>query len=171
MKTSRLSIAVIAALLILPALAAEHESPDPVLARGIENPNVTQSDIQDTICKSGWTKTVRPPVSYTNELKKQQLEEWGYADKTMFNYEEDHVIPLEVGGHPSDPKNLWPEPYEGEWNAIVKDRLENFVKHEVCAGRMALQDGQNIFKTNWIEGFKKYCGPTSDSKCNNGDNR
>jgi hypothetical protein len=27
------------------------------------------------------------------------------------NYEEDHFIPLELGGAPKNPKNLWPEPH------------------------------------------------------------
>jgi hypothetical protein len=56
--------------------------------------------IRRTICKSGWTKTIRPPVSYTNALKIQQMvlhEETG----SPFDYEEDHFIPLELGGSPA----------------------------------------------------------------------
>jgi len=48
----------------------------------------------------------------------------GY-DRTMRDYEEDHLVPLEVGGNPHDPRNLWPEPLHGPWNARMKDRLEN----------------------------------------------
>ena len=40
---------------------------------GVLNPVVTQSNIKDNICKSGWTDTIRPPVSYTNKLKARQL--------------------------------------------------------------------------------------------------
>jgi len=31
-----------------------------------------------------------------------------YVDKAPSHYEEDHLISLELGGNPRDPKNLWP---------------------------------------------------------------
>jgi len=42
---------------------------DPVRTPGVLNPDVTQGNIRSTVCKSGWTTTIRPPVSYTNALK------------------------------------------------------------------------------------------------------
>jgi hypothetical protein len=63
---------------------------------------LTQSSIDDTICVSGWTATVRPPTSYTNALKAQQIGESGYSDTDPSDYEEDHLIPLELGGAPRD---------------------------------------------------------------------
>jgi hypothetical protein len=47
--------------------------PDPTITPGVLNPNVRQATIGKTICKSGWTATIRPPVSYTNALKIQQM--------------------------------------------------------------------------------------------------
>jgi hypothetical protein len=38
---------------------------------------VTQTTISDTICVTGWTKTIRPPESYTKALKKEQLTSYG----------------------------------------------------------------------------------------------
>jgi hypothetical protein len=32
---------------------------------------VTQADIGSTICKTGWTRTVRPPASETSHAKHQ----------------------------------------------------------------------------------------------------
>jgi hypothetical protein len=43
--------------------------PDPKITPGALNPKVRQSTIKKTICVRGGTKTVRPPVSYTNALK------------------------------------------------------------------------------------------------------
>ena len=149
----------------MPAFAAAPELPDDSRTPGVTNPDVTQDNIKETICYSGWTATVRPPVKTTNDLKKKQLAEWGYADKTMSHYEEDHRVPLEVGGSPDDPGNLWPEPYSIQWNARVKDKLETFIKRQVCAGDMTLEDGQNIFKGNWIDGFMQHCGSTPAAKC------
>ena len=108
---------------------------------------------------------MRPPARYTNALKKLQLADWGYSDQNMKDYEEDHLVPLEVGGDPSDPKNLWPQPYNVTWGAIAKDKLENYVKRAVCTKGMTLDQGRALFKTNWIEAFRKYCGGTPAAAC------
>lgn len=72
-------------------------------------------------------------------------------------FEIDHRVPLEDGG--ADVKeNLWPQPYDGPWNAHQKDQLENFVHREICAGRMTVEEGQKIFLGNWIENYKLYIG-------------
>jgi hypothetical protein len=108
--------------------------PDPTVTPGAFNVNVRQSTIRKTICKSGWTATIRPPVSYTNALKIQQMilyEETGSPS----GYEEDHFIPLELGGAPRDPKNLWPEPHS---QSKLSDPLENKLKRQVCKGLMNL---------------------------------
>ena len=152
-------------LIAAPAWADDHELPDPALVPGVDNPAVTQENIVETICVSGWTKTVRPPTSYTSALKKQQLADRGYADTNPNNYEEDHLVPLEVGGNPSDPQNLWPQPYGVTWGANQKDKLENFVKRSVCAKEMTLDEGRELFKSNWIAAFKKYCGEIPTAVC------
>ncbi len=40
---------------------------------GAINPQVTQANIAETICVSGWTRTVRPPREYTSALKRQEM--------------------------------------------------------------------------------------------------
>jgi hypothetical protein len=95
---------------------------------------VRQSTIRKTICKAGWTKTIRPPVGYTNALKSKQMvlyEETGSPSE----YEEDHLIPLELGGAPRNPKNLWPEPHS---QSKLSDPLETSLKQKVCKGLMKL---------------------------------
>jgi hypothetical protein len=86
--------------------------PDPRLSPGAINPSVDQSNIATTICKRGWTATARPPVAYTSALKLAQIVEYGYADRDPRHYQEDHLVPLELGGAARDPRNLWPEPNE-----------------------------------------------------------
>src|SRR5258708_1132677 len=80
--------------------------PDHNCTPGAINSDVTQDNIDQTICHSGFTKTIRPPVSYTNRLKREQIQEYGFVDTSTKDYEEDHMISLELGGSPSDPKNL-----------------------------------------------------------------
>ena len=75
------------------------------LTPGVVNPDVTQASITETICRSGWTRTIRPPVEYTNELKLEQMKAYRRAGAPS-DYQEDHLISLELGGHPTDPRNL-----------------------------------------------------------------
>ncbi|MEY9967992.1 hypothetical protein ABIA33_006072 [Streptacidiphilus sp. MAP12-16] len=125
--------------------------PDPNCTPGATNPDVTQDTIDSTICVSGWTATVRPPTSYTNPLKIEQIAEYGYADTSPSSYEEDHFIPLELGGAPRDPQNLWPEPHSSAsgGSSSQKDSVENKLKRAVCNGSVTLADAQNAIATDW----------------------
>lgn len=119
--------------------------PDKACTPGAIDPQVTQANINSTICVSGYTKTVRPPVSYTNQLKITQMAQYGFSD-TLANHEEDHLIALEIGGSGTDPKNLWPEPYPG---AHQKDQVENLLHSRVCSGQMTLAAAQAAISTDW----------------------
>jgi hypothetical protein len=119
---------------------------------------VTQSNINSTICKSGYTKTVRPPENYTNDLKAKQIKDEGLSG-TPQDYEEDHLISLEIGGAPEDPKNLWPEPYENKGDKLAapgsgsetKDKVENKTHDLVCSGKMSLSDAQKQIASDWYK--------------------
>jgi hypothetical protein len=151
--------ALAATVLVAPAAAHAAAScsqahlplPDPVCTPGATNPDVTQATIGSTICVSGWTATVRPPTSYTNPLKVRQIAAYGYADTSTADYEEDHLIPLELGGAPRDPRNLWPEPrYSvGGGTAAGKDSVENRLKRMVCAGQTTLAAARHAIATDW----------------------
>jgi hypothetical protein len=108
------------------------------LTPGVINPDVTQSTIAATICRRGWTRTIRPPVGYTNALKHRQLLRYGLHGPPSA-FQEDHLISLELGGHPTDPRNLWPEPYP---RASAVDRIENDLNHRVCTGSLTLAEAQ-----------------------------
>src|SRR5215471_11761903 len=123
--------------------------PDPSCTPGSYNPNVTQSNIHSTICVSGWTDTVRPPTSYTNPLKAQGIIDYGYSDTSMSDYEEDHLVPLELGGSPRSPGNLWPEPHYGSKTSYTKDGVETKLKNAVCAGTITLSSARSAIRSNW----------------------
>lgn len=122
--------------------------PDPACTPGAPNPAVTQGTIRATICRSGWTATIRPATGYTDSLKARQMAVYGLGGAAT-GYEEDHRIPLEVGGNPADPANLWPEPWAGQYGAHAKDAVENRVHREVCAGTLTLAAGRAIFTGDW----------------------
>ncbi|MFD4973223.1 hypothetical protein [Streptomyces sp. NPDC058424] len=83
------------------------------------------------------------------KLKAQGTIDYGYADTNMSSYEEDHLVPLELGGHPTDPANLWPEPYYGSPTAYTKDGVETKLKNAICKGTITLASPRNAIKTNW----------------------
>jgi hypothetical protein len=133
--------------------------PDPALTPGALNPAVTQATIHSTICVSGWTATIRPPESMTEPLKIEQIGEYGYTDTKLSDYEEDHLISLELGGAPADPRNLWPEPYTASLadgrstGARTKDTFETRLKTEVCAGTITLAVAQSEIGDDWVHAY------------------
>ena len=153
-KTYRIYTALLFALIQNIAMAGD--LPDVNLTPGSIDASINQSNIQTTICVRGYTKTVRPPVYFTNKLKKKQMADYGYADINPSHYEEDHLIPLSIGGNPSDPANLWPQPRLSEWNAEKKDILEFKLYKLVCEGAVSLDDARHQISTNWIETYKRY---------------
>ena len=119
--------------------------------RGSTNPDVTQDNIEETICNPNWhTSAIRPSSSYTRKLKQQQIDALGLPG-TSADYEEDHLIPLELGGHPTDPDNLWPEAYEPRPGAHQKDGVERYLHNEVCTGNLRLRDAQREISEDWYE--------------------
>jgi hypothetical protein len=132
-----------AALLVLALVLRMHRGApaivaDAVRTPGILNADVTQATIGSTICVRGWTRTIRPPVEYTNDLKLRQMREYGETGPPSA-YQEDHLISLELGGDPNDARNLWPEPYP---RASDVDRIENELNAKVCSGTLSLADAQ-----------------------------
>jgi hypothetical protein len=132
--------------------------PDSTRTPGAINPEITQENIRETICNPRWsTKSIRPEASYTNRLKIEQIGEYRYADSRLRDYEEDHFIPLELGGNPTDPKNLWPEPFETsipDGGAHAKDRVENYLHSEVCSGSLTLDQAQREISEDWYRVYQ-----------------
>ena len=129
--------------------------PDPASTPGAVNPDITQANIAETICNPEWsTKSIRPSSSYTTRLKKEQMARRHLSGATA-DYEEDHLISLELGGSPADTRNLWPEPYAPQPGARQKDVVENYLHKQVCAGTMPLQEAQRAIATDW---YRVYLG-------------
>jgi len=143
--STRAALVAIALLLLAIAIVSPHGSSskgpyhaDIARTPGVLNPDVTQANITSTICLHGWTKTIRPTTSYTNDLKERQMREYAVGGSRS-DYQEDHLISLELGGHPTDPRNLWPEPYP---RASEVDSIENDLNAKVCSGELSLETAQ-----------------------------
>jgi hypothetical protein len=125
--------------------------PDPACTPGAPNPAVTQATIAATICRPGYTETVRPPESVTEPEKLQSMKAYGDSG-SPHDFEYDHLIPLELGGAANDSRNLWPEPGA---SPNLKDRVENALHRAVCDGLMSLRAAQRIIATGWVGYYRR----------------
>lgn len=153
--------ALAVAALSTAAYAAAPDLPDPSRTPGALNLDVTQSNIAENICKANWTSTVRPNSAHTTSLKKKQLKDWGYTDRNVAHYEEDHLISLQLGGAPDDDANLWPEHYSGTWGARIKDTVEGELKRRICLketdpDHITLKQGQDAISHDWKKAYTDY---------------
>jgi hypothetical protein len=117
------------------------------------------------ICTPGYTQCVRKVSTATKNRVYANYDlpgnHHGYCNSNQ-GCEVDHLVSLELGGS-NDIKNLWPEPYQGErFNAHVKDRLENFLHAEVCAGRISLSRAQKEIAEDWKASFMQRIGQPED---------
>jgi hypothetical protein len=115
----------------------------------------------DQICEKGAAKDERN-VSETE--KKDVYASYGIAKCQGYcsgkqGCEIDHLISIELGGANTE-DNLWPQPYDGEWSAHDKDRLENKLHSLVCAktNPLSLREAQKAIATDWVAAYKKYVG-------------
>lgn len=121
--------------------------------KGATNPNVNQNNIKTTICVAGWTATVRPPSSIMAKQKQQEADKLQIKDITSGEW--DHLISLELGGHPNSPDNLWFQPYLPKPGAREKDVVESYLHRQVCSGSMTLLDAQKAITKDWVSIYNK----------------
>jgi hypothetical protein len=117
------------------------------------NSDVTQFTIRHTICVKGWTASIRPPVSYTNEIKKQRMREMGLPLELIGNFQLDHKLPLSLGGSPDDIRNLVLQDHD---EAGEKDAVERCLPAAVCSGAVNLHDAQLAIWRDW-RSAKRLC--------------
>ncbi|MGB8652410.1 MAG: hypothetical protein WCD35_17320 [Mycobacteriales bacterium] len=122
--------------------------PDPVCTPGETDPRVTQKDLRATVCRRGWTASVRPPKEVTHRIKVEVTRAYGIGDVPFSQIELDHLVPLSLGGA-STVTNLWPELRTGGADAADKDVVEQRLQDEVCRGRISLRAAQRAIATNW----------------------
>lgn len=103
----------------------------------------------------------------TGSMKQQVFALYGYsgyhdarcvADPKGHTCEIDHLISRELGGA-DEAKNLWPQSYgSSPWNAHLKDKLENRLNKEMCAGRITLEQARDMLVNDWRVAYEKYYG-------------
>ncbi len=156
-----MKIVPILALALIASTARAGDLPDPKLTPGSTDPEVSEANIKESICKVThftWTEGHAPPASFLETIAKDEIKQYGYTDENSKHYQMDHLIPLSLGGNPIDPKNIWPQVLLTKWSARRKDYLEEILHDKVCKGELSLKDAQEQIRSNWIEAYKKYIG-------------
>lgn len=136
-------------------LIAAHVLPNPRTTPGVINSNVSPAVFASTVCKPGWTATVRPPTGWTDKIRNADTP----PGSKPLDGELDHLISIEDGGAPADPRNLWWMAYADRYGARVKDVLETKVRRLLCGGKITLAQAQAALSPNWLVGYQTYVGP------------
>lgn len=154
-------------LLSFPVLALD-EPPVPNLVRdplilppGAPNPNVTQENIQKTICVPNWSEAQRPSRAWIGKLKAKMMKE---VKKKLPNakssdYELDHDEAISSGGNPYSIDNLWLQPWNDtakQLGAHSKDTVEKKVHRDICDNKITLEQGRQIFLNGWENEYKQF---------------
>ena len=129
--------------------------PDPHCTPGALNPAVTQATIHQTICRRGYSGSIRPSTSVTGPEKLASIRAYGFHQPAG-SYEYDHLISLELGGAVNDSRNLWPE---NGASPNLKDKVEDYLHARVCDGRMLLAPAQRIVALDWVSFYNQNVKP------------
>jgi hypothetical protein len=105
-----------------------------------------------TVCAEVNIKNKAVPAA----IQRAVFQEYGLQRADPRAYEVDYLVTPALGGA-DDIHNLWPHSYSAtEWNAQVKDALEDRLREMVCDGSLDLAEAQHEIAANWIAAYKKY---------------
>ena len=120
---------------------------DPACTPGARYSKVTRAQV----CRPGYAKAVRNVSTATKDAVYR-----AYGIDRHFDGadgEVDHLVSLELGGSNSV-ANLFPESASPRPGSHEKDRLENELHREVCAGRLSLRRAQRLIAGNWVAAYR-----------------
>ena len=123
--------------------------PDKNCTPGVVREATTANDI----CTSGFTKTIRNVPE--SEKKKVYLEYNMTPNKSPCPCEVDHFISLVIGGD-NTIKNLWPQPYSGQFGAREKDKLENYYHRQICDKKITQEQAIKEIREDWTKYYLLY---------------
>lgn len=144
---------------LLLGLARAGDLPDLSITPGVVRSGLTKA----RICSIKWGRDAR---HVTEAMKREIFAAYGLSgnddsscslDKHGRRYEVDHFLSRELGGA-DDVRNLWPQCYSGKWNAQLKDKLENRLHKEMCAGNITLKGARDMLVNDWRIAYRRYYG-------------
>jgi hypothetical protein len=118
------------------------------------DPGVTPETIAATICQADYAKRARAPDTVTGGIKLRLLNQHGLSEGSLYRLEQ--RMPLELGGHPSDPRNFTLEYWDTEASANRKLQLLRVLQGRVCDRQMGLREAQAAYFTDWRAAYERY---------------
>src|SRR3954451_10401769 len=107
------------------------------------------------VCRPGYAKSVR---NVSSSAKDDVYEAYGMSSHfDGQNGEVDHLVSLELGGSNAR-ANLFPEAASPRPGSHEKDRLENALHGDVCAGRIGLRHAQRLIARDWVAAYEARYG-------------
>jgi hypothetical protein len=101
----------------------------------------------NSICRAGFARRERPPLSYTEPIKRADMVAYGHQGQRLSLFVLDHLVPLELGGSGYSRANLWIQPLA---QGHAKDEVENYLASEACAHRIGLRSAQDAIAHDWL---------------------
>jgi hypothetical protein len=155
----RALLSVLAVLVLAAPVAGAHAAgpckrgrlPDPRCSPGKPARGATVR----AVCTPGYSRRVR---QVSERTKRRVYRLYGIRHRTTGQYEVDHIIPLELGGSNSI-RNLFPEAARPRPGFHEKDRLENRLHYQMCAGKITLRSAQRRIRTNWLLAYRREFEP------------
>ena len=99
------------------------------------------------LCRGGYARTSVPRAVRDAVFTSYGMQQSGTS------YALDHLVPLSLGG--SNAKaNLWPQG-DRKPGFREKDRVEAYLRHEVCGGRLSLRRAQVALETDWTAVWRR----------------
>jgi hypothetical protein len=121
----------------------ERVLPDPACTPG----EILSDATLASICRPGFARSERPPLSYTEPIKRADMLAYRHIGQRLSWFVLDHLVPLELGGSGFSRVNLWIQPLA---QGHAKDEVENYLAGEACAGRIGLRAAQHAIARDWL---------------------
>jgi hypothetical protein len=125
--------------------------PDPRCTPGARFSRVTRA----RVCRPGYASSVRNVSTATKDAVYRAYGLHGHFDGR--DGEVDHLVSLELGGSNSV-ANLFPEAAAPHPGSHEKDRLENALHRDVCAGHISLSRAQRLIARDWVAAYRARFG-------------
>jgi hypothetical protein len=90
----------------------------------------------------------------TGAPAEQVLKAYAINSAAATQYHIDQLVPAVLGGS-NDLANLWPQPLNSPPAYAEKNRLEQYLRDQVCAGKISLGDAQRQIALNWLAAYQQ----------------
>lgn len=132
--------------------------PNSALTPGATDPRVTPRNVRKTICAANYAASMQPAAAYASRIMQRQLARYHAADTDSADYTLDYVVPIELGGDPDAPSNMWPMPNSQSPGPQEKQRAAAYLHDQVCAGAMSLDAAQHAMLNDWVAVYEQLPG-------------